>query len=186
MKILNPQFSILKFIGHWTSVISDLEKGPRSMHLPQKPLFNNAHALDLAFSREALVETFAAELVFEVRPPGNHPFKNPGGRILSPLCDQVLLQREIAEHTDERLQCDAARKLVSIVGAPDSFHHRADSFQIIRNQLECTVRLAAEVLHEKLVILNDELLDFVEQLRLQNPFLLAAAASQAIDLVLKR
>src|SRR5262249_5706527 len=53
-------------------------------------------------------------------------------------------------------------------------------------KFQSPVRFAPKIFHEELLVLDDEFLDFIEQLSLQDPLLLTAASTETVDLVLQR
>src|SRR5262245_24798324 len=143
--------------------------------LAQQTLFNHTNTFDLAFGGKPLVETFVTEFVLKLRPWSDESFENSGARIASPLLHQIILEGQIRQNANESFDRYAARKLVFLIRTPDSLHHGADRLKVIGDQLESAIRLCAEILHEELLVLDDELFDLVEQLRLQYPLLLPTA-----------
>src|SRR4029077_7441293 len=111
-------------------------------------------------------------------------FKNSMCRIVAPFFDQLLTEHQVAENPNNSLHRDAGRELVTIVDTPNPFHHCSDRFQVIGDQFERPVGLSAKVLHEKLFVLDDKLLDLIEKFGLQDPLLLPATAAKPVDFIL--
>src|SRR5918995_203279 len=146
-----------------------------------QPHVNAPHPLYLTLGGEALVKTFSAKLAGQLRPRPYITDKHAGRALVVPRLHQFAVPDKVAEYAEQRLESHVAREHEFFVIAPDRFHHFADGSEIVPNDRVGSIGAHLESLVKKLSVGLNYFVNLVKNFRLQDPFLLPAAAAQTVD-----
>src|ERR1051325_10943503 len=144
---------------------------------------NFGDALDLAARGKSLVETFIAKVP---------DLFGPWGQSIAPALNAGVVRfavrgAQVGANADESFERDRFGDHVSGV-APGFIPDLGGCFQEIPNPrvIFFSGRFVGPFLFDFVPVLFDPAMDFVEELGLENPFFLFAAAAQSIDAITQR
>src|SRR5439155_21587957 len=127
---------------------------------------NAPDALHLAFGGKALVKSFGAKLPCQVGPRAYAIQKYFRYPFLLPALNQLAVSDEIAQDAQQGLESHVPRKHVFLVVSPDRIHNLAHGFKVVKDERVSAIGAHLKVLVEKSSVGLNDLVDFVENLRL--------------------